>query len=186
MYSRFGRETGRQGPRLSRGVAGPSRQGQQKMGKRRWTWWEYQAKLESPRSPTRNKYVSQRSCCNTNRLWQIGTENKFIERLLGSSQNYWEDWLTRLKNGEDRDRPQMQSVEARQGGHHCPHWEPRDSAARSTAMASTGPGIASSSGDYIIKYNLSCYTQAPWKPSGAAVSYRSLSTCPTVPPRVCP
>lgn len=23
-------------------------QGQQKTGKRKWTWWEYQAKLESP------------------------------------------------------------------------------------------------------------------------------------------
>lgn len=40
--------------------------------------------------------------CNTNQFWQIEAENKFIERLLGSSQNYWEGWRTRLRNWEQK------------------------------------------------------------------------------------
>lgn len=36
--------------------------------------------------------------CDTDRLWQIETENKITERLLGRAQNYWGGWRTRLRN----------------------------------------------------------------------------------------
>lgn len=98
MHGRLGRETGRQGPRLSQGVAGPS-------GKVNGRWeresghggntrqnWSHLGVLPETSMSVRDPG------CNTNQLWQIGAENKFIERLLGSSQNYWEDWITRLKN----------------------------------------------------------------------------------------
>lgn len=87
-----------QWPRLSRCVAGPH-------GKvtRRW-------KRESGHDgKTRENWSHRRVLpetsmsfrdhgCNTNWHWQIGAENKFNERLLGSSRYYWEDWIARLKN----------------------------------------------------------------------------------------
>lgn len=98
MYSSLGRETGRQGPKLSRGVAGPS-------GKVSRRWEEkvdmvgMSGRVEVTLGVLPETSMSVRDPgCNTNQLWQIEAENKFIERLVGSSQNFWEDWITRLKN----------------------------------------------------------------------------------------